>query len=90
MTVVQRSESSPELLLVFVSREARIAYVAAGLVCFVLIVTIPFGVASLRIAFFGVWPFGRAVVRQQRRTGSARATRLGSRPCAGPTALRRA
>ncbi len=30
-----------------------------GLAC---IVTIPFGVAALRIALFGVWPFGRAVV----------------------------
>ena len=41
-----------------------IGYAFAALVCFVLIVTIPFGVAALRIAFFGVWPFGRAVVRQ--------------------------
>jgi uncharacterized membrane protein YccF (DUF307 family) len=28
------------------------------------IFTIPFGVAALRIAFFGLWPFGRAVVPQ--------------------------
>jgi uncharacterized membrane protein YccF (DUF307 family) len=41
-----------------------IAYAFAALVCFVLIVTIPFGVAALRIALFAVWPFGRAVVRQ--------------------------
>jgi uncharacterized membrane protein YccF (DUF307 family) len=41
-----------------------IGYAFAALVCFVLIITIPFGVAALRIAFFGVWPFGRAVVRQ--------------------------
>jgi uncharacterized membrane protein YccF (DUF307 family) len=41
-----------------------IGYAFAALVCFVLIVTIPFGVAALRIAFFGVWPFGRAVVPQ--------------------------
>ena len=41
-----------------------IGYALAALVCFVLIVTIPFGVAALRIAFFGVWPFGRAVVRR--------------------------
>ncbi len=41
-----------------------IAYMLAALVCFVLIVTIPFGIAALRIAFFGVWPFGRAVVKQ--------------------------
>jgi uncharacterized membrane protein YccF (DUF307 family) len=41
-----------------------IGYAFAALICFVLIVTIPFGVAALRIAFFGVWPFGRAVVKQ--------------------------
>ena len=41
-----------------------IGYAFAALVCFVLIITIPFGVAALRIALFGVWPFGRAVVPQ--------------------------
>lgn len=41
-----------------------IAYAFAALLCFLFIVTIPFGVAALRIAFFGVWPFGRAVVPQ--------------------------
>jgi uncharacterized membrane protein YccF (DUF307 family) len=41
-----------------------IAYAFAALLCFVFIVTIPLGVAALRIAFFGVWPFGRAVVEQ--------------------------
>jgi uncharacterized membrane protein YccF (DUF307 family) len=32
------------------------------MLCFIFIVTIPFGVAALRIALFGVWPFGRTVV----------------------------
>ncbi len=41
-----------------------VGYAFAALLCFVFIVTIPFGVAALRIAFFGVWPFGRAVVPQ--------------------------
>jgi uncharacterized membrane protein YccF (DUF307 family) len=41
-----------------------LAYVFAALLCFIFIITIPFGVAALRIAFFGVWPFGRAVVPQ--------------------------
>src|SRR4051812_13088784 len=31
-------------------------------ICFVLIVTIPFGFASLRIANYALWPFGRTVV----------------------------
>jgi uncharacterized membrane protein YccF (DUF307 family) len=41
-----------------------IGYAFAALLCFIFIITIPFGVAALRIAFFGVWPFGRAVVKQ--------------------------
>ena len=36
-----------------------IGYVLAGLLAFVLIVTIPFGIASFRLAAFVVWPFGR-------------------------------
>lgn len=28
------------------------------------IITIPFGIASLRIAVFALWPFGRTVVRK--------------------------
>jgi len=41
-----------------------IAYTLAAVVCFVLIITIPFGVAALRIALFALWPFGRTVVRR--------------------------
>jgi uncharacterized membrane protein YccF (DUF307 family) len=41
-----------------------IGYAFAALLCFILIITIPFGVASLRIALYSVWPFGRAVVPQ--------------------------
>jgi uncharacterized membrane protein YccF (DUF307 family) len=32
------------------------------IISFVLIVTIPFGFASLRIASYALWPFGRTVV----------------------------
>jgi uncharacterized membrane protein YccF (DUF307 family) len=39
-----------------------IGYAVAALVCFVLIVTIPFGFAALRIANYALWPFGRTVV----------------------------
>ncbi|TNC28141.1 YccF domain-containing protein [Amycolatopsis alkalitolerans] len=39
-----------------------VGYAVAGLVCFVLIVTIPFGIASFRIANYALWPFGRTVV----------------------------
>jgi uncharacterized membrane protein YccF (DUF307 family) len=41
-----------------------VGYVLAALICFVLIVTIPFGVAALRIAAYALWPFGRTVVRK--------------------------
>ena len=36
-----------------------IGYAIAGLVCCVLIITIPFGIASFRIAGYVLWPFGR-------------------------------
>lgn len=39
-----------------------LAYCVAGLICCVLIVTIPFGIASFRIANYALWPFGRTVV----------------------------
>ena len=39
-----------------------IGYAVAGLVAFVLIITIPFGIASFRLAGYVVWPFGRTVV----------------------------
>lgn len=39
-----------------------IAYVVAGVIAFVLIITIPFGIASFRLAGYVIWPFGRTVV----------------------------
>ncbi|BCB87420.1 YccF domain-containing protein [Phytohabitans suffuscus] len=39
-----------------------IGYGLAALICFALIVTIPFGVASLRLAYYSLWPFGRTLV----------------------------
>ena len=41
-----------------------IGYAVAALICFVLIVTIPFGVAALRIGLYALWPFGRTVIRR--------------------------
>jgi uncharacterized membrane protein YccF (DUF307 family) len=41
-----------------------ILYTIAAVICFVLIITIPFGVAALRIAGFALWPFGRTLVRK--------------------------
>jgi uncharacterized membrane protein YccF (DUF307 family) len=42
-----------------------ILYTLAAVICFILIITIPFGIASLRIALFALWPFGRTVVKRQ-------------------------
>ncbi len=39
-----------------------LGYVVAAVICFILIITIPFGIASLRIARFALWPFGKTVV----------------------------
>jgi uncharacterized membrane protein YccF (DUF307 family) len=41
-----------------------IAYVFVGILACILIVTIPFGIASFRIARYALWPFGRTVVRR--------------------------
>lgn len=41
-----------------------LGYLIAALVCFVLIITIPFGFASLRIAAYALWPFGRTIVEK--------------------------
>jgi len=46
-----------------------IAYAVVGLICFALfifIITIPFGIASFRIAGFVLWPFGRSIERRPR------------------------
>lgn len=39
-----------------------LGYAVAGLLAFVLIVTIPFGIASFRLANYVLWPFGRTVI----------------------------
>ncbi|WP_149202715.1 YccF domain-containing protein [Actinotalea subterranea] len=48
--------------LVFAGFWLAVGYVLAGILCCVLIVTIPFGIASFRIAGYVLWPFGRTVV----------------------------
>jgi uncharacterized membrane protein YccF (DUF307 family) len=39
-----------------------LGYLLAGVICCVLVVTIPFGLASFRIANYALWPFGRTLV----------------------------
>jgi len=50
--------------LVFAGFWMALLYTFAALICFVLIITIPFGIAALRIAAFALWPFGRTVIRR--------------------------
>jgi len=52
-----------------------LGYVFAGIICCVLIITIPFGIASFRIANYALWPFGRTVVD---RPGAGAASLLGN------------
>ncbi|MBT2227124.1 YccF domain-containing protein [Nonomuraea sp. NEAU-A123] len=49
--------------LIFAGVWLAIGYTIAGIICCILIVTIPFGIASFRIAAYALWPFGRTVVR---------------------------
>lgn len=41
-----------------------LGYLLAGIVMCVFIVTIPFGIASFRLAGYVLWPFGRTVARK--------------------------
>jgi uncharacterized membrane protein YccF (DUF307 family) len=47
------------LWLVLAGWWLALAYVLFGLLSFVLIVTIPFGIAAFRLAGYVLWPFGR-------------------------------
>jgi uncharacterized membrane protein YccF (DUF307 family) len=50
--------------LVFGGIWIALGYALAALVMCLLIITIPFGVASARMALFCLWPFGRTLVRK--------------------------
>jgi uncharacterized membrane protein YccF (DUF307 family) len=41
-----------------------LAYIVTGIIACILIITIPFGIASFRIAGFALWPFGRTMVNR--------------------------
>jgi uncharacterized membrane protein YccF (DUF307 family) len=51
--------------LIFGGLWLALGYAIAALIMFVLIITIPFGIAAARLALFSLWPFGRTVVRRQ-------------------------
>ena len=41
-----------------------LAYIITGIIVCIFIITIPFGIASFRIAGFALWPFGRTMVNK--------------------------
>ena len=41
-----------------------VGYALAGVLMFILIITIPFGIQAFKLAGFALWPFGRTVVRR--------------------------
>ena len=52
--------------LIFAGLPLALGYVAAGILLLLPIVTIPFAIASFRIAGYALWPFGRTVVDHPR------------------------
>ncbi|QCB50174.1 YccF domain-containing protein [Rhodococcus sp. PAMC28707] len=48
--------------LIFGGLWLAIGYFAAGIICCILIITIPFGIASFRIGVYALWPFGKTIV----------------------------
>jgi uncharacterized membrane protein YccF (DUF307 family) len=50
--------------LVFGGLWLALGYAIVALVMFILIITIPFGIAATRMALFCLWPFGRTLVRR--------------------------
>ena len=50
--------------LVFGGLVLALGYALTAIVMFIVIITIPFGIASMRIALFCLWPFGRTIIRR--------------------------
>ena len=48
--------------LVFSGLWLFLGYMLAALIMFVLIVTIPWGIAAARIGVYALWPFGKTVI----------------------------
>jgi len=50
------------LWLIFGGVALAISYAIAGIVMFLLIITIPFGIQAFKLAAFTLWPFGSVMV----------------------------
>jgi uncharacterized membrane protein YccF (DUF307 family) len=63
------------LWLVLAGFWLAVGYAVAGVICCLLIVTIPFGIAAFRLANYTLWPFGRTLVP---RAGAGLGSMLGN------------
>lgn len=50
--------------LIFAGIPLAIGYLGASLLMFITIIGIPFGLQSVKIALFALWPFGRTIVKR--------------------------
>ncbi|MCK0089443.1 YccF domain-containing protein [Rhodococcus sp. HNM0563] len=48
--------------LIFGGLWLALGYFLAGIICCILIITIPFGIAAFRIGVYALWPFGKTTV----------------------------
>lgn len=75
--------------LVFGGLELFLAYILAGLIGFIFIITIPVGIASWRIAGYVLWPFGKAVIKETRSWRRIHPDECCVVPGGGPVAFHR-
>lgn len=61
--------------LIFSGLWMALGYLFAGVICCILVITIPWGVACFRIAGYALWPFGRTTVQ---RPGAGAASGIGN------------
>jgi uncharacterized membrane protein YccF (DUF307 family) len=57
------------LWLIFGGIGMALGYALAGIIMFVFIITIPFGIQAFKLAGFTLWPFGRVMVEIPGKTG---------------------
>lgn len=50
--------------LIFSGLWMALGYAVAGIICCILVITLPWGIACFRIAGYALWPFGNTVVRR--------------------------
>ncbi len=61
--------------LIFGGLWLALGYFVAGVICCILIITIPFGIASFRIGLYALWPFGKTTVE---KPGAGAASLIGN------------